>query len=106
MQRFIDMCSLVKTYSTHEYKNKCISNANEIKKTSIVTLFGERKSEKKQSIEHLIGNVKCISLNFIPELCSSLRHNVHIAQIVNILYMVYTDNYKEILSLLARTCKN
>ena len=79
----------MKTYSTHEYKNKCISNANEIKKTSIVTLFGERKSEKKQSIEHLIGNVKCVSLNFIPELCSSLRHNIHIAQIVNILYGVH-----------------
>lgn len=89
MQRFIDICSLVKTYSTHEYKNKCISNANEVKKTSIVTLFGERKSEKKQSIEHLIGNVKCVSSNSIPELCSSLRHNVRIAQIVNILYGVH-----------------
>lgn len=89
MQRFIDICSLVKTYSTHEYKNKCISNANEVKKTSIVTLFGERKSEKKQSIEHLIGNVKCVSSNSIPELCSSLRHNVRIAQIMNILYGVH-----------------
>ena len=79
----------MKTYSTHEYKNKCISNANEVKKTSIVTLFGERKSEKKQSIEHLIGNVKCVSSNSIPELCSSLRHNVRIAQIVNILYGVH-----------------
>ena len=79
----------MKTYSTHEYKNKCISNANEVKKTSIVTLFGERKSEKKQSIEHLIGNVKCVSSNSIPELCSSLRHNVRVAQIVNILYGVH-----------------
>ena len=80
----------MKTYSTHEYKNKCISNANEVKKTSIVTLFGERKSKKKkQSIEHLIGNVKCVSSNSIPELCSSLRHNVRVAQIVNILYGVH-----------------
>lgn len=72
-------------------KTNALAMQTNSKKTSIVTLFGERKSKKKnnQLNTYIIGNVKCVSLNFIPELCSSLRHNIRIAQIVNFIYFIW-----------------